>query len=295
MFACVQLHIHMCFKSTCQFTQHCAKPCAEGKKTLSGHLPLDFPPQSQHCKSGTQLPTKPLTCPQTHTPGSPSVNGIPIYAVTQPRNLTATFSCSLHDPYPTNSNPACLCSLPFSPPLITTTTFAQIFISDHPLGLPSSKFSNSQSNISTTHMSSFHFLFLFKVLCWAPFVLRIIDQNPWFTRLFMNIFCIFCHTLSTHPPFSPATLGIFQILKNTQNSLTLQGRSIYCFLFLETSCLYLDNSSEENLSLTLETELDFLDICSHSITLAHKYILNYLFSPTDCKLSTLLIPLSVMH
>lgn len=47
----------------------------------------------------------------------------------------------LHAPYPINSNPAYLCSLPFSLPLITTTTLAQIFDSDHPVGLTSSKFS----------------------------------------------------------------------------------------------------------------------------------------------------------
>lgn len=152
---------------------------------------------------------------------------------------------------------------------------------------------NSQSNISTTQISLFHFLLLSKVLCWAPIMLRTMDKTLGLQGSSWIFFGSSATSQST-PLFSPATLGIFQILKNTQISLTPQGLCICCFLFLETSCLYLDNSSEENLSLTSETELDFLNMSSRSITLDHKYMLNYLFSPTDYKLGTLLIPVCIL-
>lgn len=112
------------------------------KKGLSGYLSLDFSPRSQHCKSGTQLPTKPLTHPQTHTQtGSLSVNGISIHPVAQPRNLKAIVPCSLslmpHNPYIQILH-ICAQSPSFH---LDHSHLSSDLVNDHLMGLIDSKFS----------------------------------------------------------------------------------------------------------------------------------------------------------
>lgn len=88
------------------------------------------------------------------------------------------------------------------------------------------------------------------------------------------------------PPICLITLGIFLILKCTK--LPHNSGSLHrLFLCRETSYLSLYNSSEENLSLTSGTRLDFLNMS--------KCMFNCLFLPIGCTLGALLITITSKH
>ena len=80
-----------------------------------------------------------------------------------------------------------------------------------------------------------------------------------------------------HKLYFSAKLGIFQISKCTKLSHTSGS------LHMQLLAYNLGNCSEDNLSLTSETRLDSLNMCSRKITLNCKCILNCLFSPIGYK------------